>query len=58
MSAEKKEKPSLSEQLKIQQMYANKIKSEKTERQLLEDELIKTQRKLKQATTKPVIVNE
>ncbi len=49
---------SLSEQLKIQQMYSNNIKNTKTERQLVEDELVLTKRQLDQATKKPIIKND
>lgn len=55
---EKKQPMSLAEQLKVQQMYSNKIKFEKTERQLAEDELVKANRKLKKATKKPIIVKD
>lgn len=49
---------SLSEQLKMQQMYSQQIKDAKSERQLVEDELEKTKRKLKQVTKKTVVLSE
>jgi len=55
---EPKKPMSLSEQLKIQQMYSNNIKNTKTERQLVEDELVLTKRQLDQATKKPIIKND
>ncbi len=49
---------SLAEQLRIQHMYNTQIKDGKSERQLVEDELEKTRKKLKQVTSPTTILKK
>lgn len=53
-----KEKTSLSQQLKIQQMYNSQIMASKSDKQIMQEKLNRANDQLKKAKKKPIIKKE